>query len=178
MQHDVRGELTLAKATSKDKGATAHMRAPSTPVGAKAGTVRAAPDEEMRDDEELQPEESPDPEDIVEVDEEDEADEADASTELAVQSTADRSVTAAPSTSRAAVRPAGIPEPLMANPITRFIAESYLELRKVTWPTTQQAWTMTLIVIAMSATVAIILAAADFGLARFLTWVLNIGTGG
>jgi preprotein translocase SecE subunit len=144
-------------------------------VGAKAGTVRAAPDDEMHDDEELQPEESPDPEDIVEVDEEDEAD---ASTELAVQSTADRSVTAAPSTSRAAARSAGIPEPLMANPITRFIAESYLELRKVTWPTTQQAWTMTLIVIAMSATVAIILAAADLGLARFLTWVLNIGTGG
>jgi preprotein translocase SecE subunit len=167
--------LTLAKATSKDKGATSRMRALGTPVGAKAGTVRAAPDEEMQDDEELQPEETPDPEDIVEVDEETAED---VSPELALQKTGDRSVTFAPPSSRAPTRPAGIPEPLMANPITRFIAESYLELRKVTWPTTQQAWSMTLIVIAMSATVAIILAAADFGLARFLTWVLNISTGG
>jgi preprotein translocase SecE subunit len=65
----------------------------------------------------------------------------------------------------------------MANPVTRFIAESYLELRKVTWPTVQQAWTMTLIVIGMSAVVAIILATADLGLSRLLTWVLNIGSG-
>jgi len=150
------------------------MGAASTPVGAKPGTVRAASvDDEMQDDEELQPEESPDTEDVVE--EIDEGD-ADASPESVVRDTAERGVSVA--SSRAPVRSAGIPEPLMANPLTRFIAESYLELRKVTWPTPQQAWSMTLIVIAMSAGVAIILSAADLGLGRFLTWVLNISTGG
>jgi len=163
----------LAKATSRDKGATARMSAASTPVGAKPGTVRAAPvDDEMQDDEELQPEESPDNEDVVEEG----IDEGDASPESVVRDTAERGVSVA--SSRAAVRSAGIPEWAMANPLTRFIAESYLELRKVTWPTAQQAWSMTLIVIAMSATVAIILSAADLGLGRFLTWVLNISAGG
>ncbi len=159
----------MAKATSKDKGATDRMRAGSTPVGAKAGTVRAAPEEEaMRDDEETQPEESVAPEDVVEADEED------ASPELVAQAE-ERGVTVA--SLQAPARTASIPEPLMANPVTRFIAESYLELRKVTWPTVQQAWTMTLIVIGMSAVVAILLATADLGLSRLLTWVLNIGSG-
>ncbi len=71
----------------------------------------------------------------------------------------------------------GIPEPLMANPLTRFIIESYYELRKVTWPTPREAWNMTLIVIAMSALVAAVLGAADFGLVRALTWVVSLGSG-
>ena len=166
----------MAKATSRDKDATARSRAQRTPVGAKAGTVRAASasesDDEMRDDEEPQPEESAASEDVVE-----DVDEGNVSPESIVPVTTERGVTVA-SAAHAPARSAGIPEPLMANPITRFIAESYLELRKVTWPTMQQAWTMTLIVIAMSAAVAAILSAADLGLGRFLTWLLNVATGG
>jgi len=45
----------------------------------------------------------------------------------------------------------------------------------VTWPTWNEAWNWTLIVIAMSAIVALILAAADLGLARLLTWVVGLG---
>jgi preprotein translocase SecE subunit len=66
-----------------------------------------------------------------------------------------------------------VPAPLMANPITRFMAESYLELRKVTWPTMNEAWNMTLIVIAMSAIVAVILGVADAGLVKALGWFLT-----
>lgn len=49
----------------------------------------------------------------------------------------------------------------------RFILESYYELRhKVTWPTRQEAWNMTLAVVILSAIVGVILIAADFGLER------------
>ncbi|MBF6589253.1 MAG: preprotein translocase subunit SecE [Ktedonobacterales bacterium] len=65
----------------------------------------------------------------------------------------------------------------MRNPFTRFIAESYIELRKVTWPSRHDAWNMTLIVVAMSAVVAIILGVADIGFTQALTWILNLGTG-
>ena len=74
-------------------------------------------------------------------------------------------------------RGAGVPEWMMGNFFTRYLAESYLELRKVTWPTRHEAWNMTLIVIAMSAIVAVILGAADLGLIQALGWVVKLGTG-
>lgn len=61
-----------------------------------------------------------------------------------------------------------------ANPITRYFFECYIELRKTTWPATNEAWTMTLIVIAMSIGVAILLGAADYGFNNLVTWVLSI----
>jgi len=66
-----------------------------------------------------------------------------------------------------------VPEPLMGNPITRFIVESYIELRKVTWPTMNEAWNMTLIVIIMSAVIAAILGLADLGLVQALSWLVG-----
>jgi preprotein translocase SecE subunit len=66
----------------------------------------------------------------------------------------------------------------MGNAFTRFLVESYLELRKVTWPRPIDAWNMTLIVIAMSAFVAIVLGAADLGLAKALTWIVGLGAAG
>jgi preprotein translocase subunit SecE len=69
----------------------------------------------------------------------------------------------------------GPPEALMANPVTRFIVEAYLELRKVTWPRPDEAWNMTLVVIAMSAFVAILLGVADLGLAKALTFLVSLG---
>lgn len=59
--------------------------------------------------------------------------------------------------------------------LTNFIAESVIELLKVTWPTRDEAWNMTLVVIAMSAVVALILGAADIGLQHVLIWVVNLG---
>lgn len=73
-------------------------------------------------------------------------------------------------------RPA-VPQPLMGNPVTRYLAESAIELRyNVTWPVPREAWNMTLIVIAMSAFVAALLGLSDVGLIRALDWVVNLGT--
>jgi len=70
-----------------------------------------------------------------------------------------------------------VPEFLMGNPATRWLAEAYVELRKVTWPTPQTAWNMTLIVIIVSALVAVVLGAADFGLTRLVTWLSSLYSG-
>ena len=65
----------------------------------------------------------------------------------------------------------------MANPVTRRFAEAYLELLKVTWPTPREAWNMTLIVVAISAFVAMILGLADLGLQQALAWLISKGLG-
>jgi preprotein translocase SecE subunit len=65
---------------------------------------------------------------------------------------------------------------MMGNGFTRPIAEAIEELLKVTWPTWSEAWTMTLVVIAMSAVVAAILGIADIGLIRVLSWIVSLGT--
>lgn len=70
-----------------------------------------------------------------------------------------------------------VPAPLMRNPITRWLAEAYIELRKVTWPETRDAWNMTLIVIVVSVVMAGLLAAADFGLGHLLTYFVSLGLG-
>lgn len=69
------------------------------------------------------------------------------------------------------------PNWMMGNGFTRYIAEAYEELLKVTWPTWSEAWTMTLVVIAMSAVVAAILGLADIGLIRALSWIVSLSTG-
>lgn len=54
---------------------------------------------------------------------------------------------------------------LRNNRIGRFVFEAYYELRhKVTWPTFNEARNMTIMVLLLSAVVAVILALADFGL--------------
>ena len=69
-----------------------------------------------------------------------------------------------------------IPEWMMGNAVTRYAAESFVELySNTTWPTWREAWNFTLIVIAMSVAVAIILGIADLGLVRVLTWFVGLG---
>jgi len=70
-----------------------------------------------------------------------------------------------------------VPSWMLQNGLTRELALSYIELRKVTWPSRQDAWNMTLVVIAFSAVVAAILSAADFGLSHLLTYLVNLGLG-
>jgi preprotein translocase SecE subunit len=63
---------------------------------------------------------------------------------------------------------------LRNNKIWRFLYEAYYELRyKVTWPTFREARNMTAIVIALSAVVGIILAAADYGLHRLFLLIIG-----
>lgn len=70
-----------------------------------------------------------------------------------------------------------VPAWMLASPLTRGLAESYLELRKVTWPTRQEAWNMTLVVIAVSIIMSGLLALADFGLGHLLSYLVSLGLG-
>ena len=90
---------------------------------------------------------------------------------------ANRALAERPITTTGVTRRPAVPQPLMGNPITRYLAESAIELRyNVTWPVPREAWNMTLIVIAMSAFVAALLGLSDVGLIRALDWVVNLGT--
>lgn len=80
---------------------------------------------------------------------------------------------AAQSVARSSTRGLTVPRWMMGNAFTRFLAESYLELRKVTWPEFTVARNMTFIVIAMSIFVAIVLGAADYGLTQMVQWVIS-----
>jgi len=90
---------------------------------------------------------------------------------------ASRALAERPITTTGVTRRPAVPQPLMGNPFTRYLAESAIELRyNVTWPVPREAWNMTLIVIAMSAFVAALLGLADVALIRALDWVVSLGT--
>jgi len=57
--------------------------------------------------------------------------------------------------------------------VLRYCYEVYLELCKVTWPTREEAWNMTLVVIAISAVIGIILGLVDLGLTQFVQHVIS-----
>ncbi len=60
--------------------------------------------------------------------------------------------------------------------LVRFVREAYNELRyKVTWPTFQEARNMTLVVIALSAVIALLLWVADLGLNQLFFLFSNLG---
>jgi preprotein translocase subunit SecE len=46
--------------------------------------------------------------------------------------------------------------------IRRYVAESYSELKKVTWPTREQVRNLTVLVFAISAVVGVFIAGVDF----------------
>lgn len=64
-------------------------------------------------------------------------------------------------------------EAMAKTALTRYLYESALELTKVTRPTRQEAWNMTVLVIVMSAIIAAILGLADVGLIRALSWIVS-----
>jgi preprotein translocase subunit SecE len=74
---------------------------------------------------------------------------------------------------RAVAERTGAPAWILGNPFTRYLYESYVELRKVTWPTRQQTWQLTLVVIAMSAFVAILLGLFDLGLTKLIGYLVT-----
>ena len=164
----------MAKATTnKDRRLAARGRAARMPLAdneaLREGETDPA-DESMMNEEPAFDDESADELDLEDAAEEDVASEplnalpAAFASDQALTSTADRT----------AIRTYTVPAWTLGNPITRFIAESYIELRKVTWPTWREAWNWTLVVIAMSAVIALILAASDLGLSRLLTWLVGL----
>ena len=63
---------------------------------------------------------------------------------------------------------------LRSNKIGNFLYEAYYELRyKVTWPTFREARNMTLVVIALSTVIGVLLASADFGLHWLFLFIIG-----
>lgn len=163
----------MARTIGKDKASLARART----AGAEAEPIGDQPDDEPRDedivdaegDEELAQAVADDEAEDVTSGGEDDLDEEDL--RLVVP---ERSSTIAPPV--ITHRGVHAPEWMMNNFFLRPLAESYEELRKVTWPTWGEAWTMTLAVIAMSAVVAIILGLADIALIRALEWIVGLGS--
>jgi preprotein translocase subunit SecE len=59
------------------------------------------------------------------------------------------------------------------NLIAQFVRESRTELRKVVWPTRQEATRLTLVVIAVSAGVGLILGGFDYAIAQVFSLVVH-----
>ena len=63
--------------------------------------------------------------------------------------------------------------PARQNPISQFVRESRIELRKVVWPTRQEATRLTLLVIGVSAAVGLVLGGFDYGIAQLFSLVVH-----
>ena len=59
------------------------------------------------------------------------------------------------------------------NPIAQFVRESRIELRKVVWPTRQEATRLTLVVIGVSAGVGLVLGGFDYAIAQLFSLVAH-----
>jgi preprotein translocase SecE subunit len=63
---------------------------------------------------------------------------------------------------------------LRATRLVTFLLEAYREIRyKVTWPTLQEAWNMTLVVLAFSAAVSAVLSVVDAGLLKLFQLIVG-----
>jgi preprotein translocase subunit SecE len=58
--------------------------------------------------------------------------------------------------------------------IQRFWRETVGELRKVTWPTPEEAWKMTRIVLVVMVVMAVVLGALDFAFSRMISFLVNL----
>lgn len=79
-----------------------------------------------------------------------------------------------PTVRRDAKGPTGLVKRFRNNRIGRFLYEAYYELRyKVTWPTFREARNMTMVVIALSTVIGIMLSIADLGLHRLFLFIIG-----
>jgi preprotein translocase subunit SecE len=63
------------------------------------------------------------------------------------------------------------------NPVSRYLRETRGELRKVTWPTREESYRLTLIVLAVSTMMAAFLWFWDLVFSRSITWVIQLIVG-
>jgi preprotein translocase subunit SecE len=59
--------------------------------------------------------------------------------------------------------------------IRRYIAEVVAELRKVTWPTREEAKRLTKMVLIIAGAIGLILGAFDYGFTHLMDWIVSIG---
>jgi len=61
------------------------------------------------------------------------------------------------------------------NAVTRYFRETAAELRKVSWPTRQEARHLTTVVVIVVILMAIALGFVDYVFARFIGWLIALG---
>ena len=152
----------------------------------KAGSVELleendemAENEEFEEEEEAEEEEESDSEaEEEEAEEEEEEEEESRALEksedrrVAKRERRDSNVAAVHPQDYAVTKHAG--SRLPDNALVGFFRASYRELRMVTWPTRQETWSWSLVVVGVSAFVAILLGAADLGLSKFVEWWISL----
>lgn len=62
-----------------------------------------------------------------------------------------------------------------SNPITRYLRETIAELRKVNWPTRQEATQLTAIVLVVILLMSSLLGFLDFVFARLFGFIISLG---
>jgi preprotein translocase subunit SecE len=62
-----------------------------------------------------------------------------------------------------------------SNPVTRYLRETSAELRKVTWPTRQEAIRLTVIVLIVVSAMSALLGVLDFVFSRIIAFILSLG---
>jgi preprotein translocase subunit SecE len=62
----------------------------------------------------------------------------------------------------------------MFDKIKKFLRETRVELSKVTWPNRREVVSSTLVIIVMSALLAVIIGVFDFGLSKLIDWILSL----
>ena len=60
------------------------------------------------------------------------------------------------------------------NPVTRYLREMVAELRKVSWPSRQEATQLTMIVLVVVTVMSIFLGTLDLIFARFMAFLLSL----
>ena len=60
------------------------------------------------------------------------------------------------------------------NPVTRYLREMIAELRKVSWPSRQEATQLTLIVLVVVTVMSVFLGTLDLIFARFMSFLLSL----
>lgn len=151
----------MAKTIGKEKNSLARTRAGATAEGVSVDDTST--DEPRNEDMVVADETELNDPSIVEDEDDDRELAFPASTSVARKTSGSRAVT--------------LPAWVSRYSAPRFVGESAIELWKnVTWPTRTEAWNMTLIVIAMSAFIAVILGVADLGLIHVLQWIVSLGS--
>jgi preprotein translocase subunit SecE len=61
----------------------------------------------------------------------------------------------------------------LGNQAREFVSESMFEMRKVVWPTRQEAWRITLVVLVVVVLIGLILAGFDYVISHAVQWLLK-----
>ena len=62
-----------------------------------------------------------------------------------------------------------------SNPVFRYFRETIVELRKVNWPTREEATQLTVIVLIVVSLMSALLGILDYVFARFIAYIVSLG---